>query len=128
MLSLAYYTTLFLNYCILTDVFITCNWIVCSIHSGIGAWRLWGAKAPTIFSEEGPPSQLLPPLVVCTGLMHVLYVLDYLFLSHSTCHIMTYHASCPIIPLHASIYTLTHSYRHNTHNYIPCQSLYTLRL
>jgi hypothetical protein len=61
-LWLAYYPTLFLNY-LYSDwcVFHVCNWIVCFIHSGIGAWG------------QRPPSQPLPPLVVCTGLMCCTY-------------------------------------------------------
>ena len=73
-----------------------------------------GAKAPTIFSEEGPlPTP--PPIgcmywvnVVCTGL----FVPVSQYLPHHDVPCLMFH-----IPLHASIYTLTHSYRHNTHNY-----------
>ena len=40
-----------------------------------------GANAPTLFSEEG---HLPPPSIGCMYWSNVLYVLDYLFLSHST--------------------------------------------
>ena len=56
-----------------------------------------------------------------------LHVLDYLFLSHSTCHIMTYHTSGPIFHY---MHPFRHSHTHTdtTLTTIPCQSPYTLKL
>ena len=75
-----------------------------------------GAKAPTIFSEEGPPPNSYPnwlyvldKCVVCTGL----FVPVSQYLPHHDIPCLMSH-----IPLHASIYTLTNSYIHNTHNYM----------
>ena len=110
----------FSTICILTDVFFTCNWIVCSIHSGIGAWRLWGQRPQQFFQRKAPLPTPTP--IGCMYWINVLYVLDYLFLSHSTCHIMTYHASCPIFHY---MHPFTHSHTHTdtTLTTIPCQSL-----
>ena len=75
-----------------------------------------GAKAPTIFSEEGPPPNSYPhwlyvldKCVVCTGL----FVPVSQYLPHHDVPCLMSH-----IPLHASIYTLTNSYIHNSHNYM----------
>ena len=103
----------FSTVCILTDVFFTCNWIVCFIHSGIGAWRLWGQRPQQFFQRKAPLPT--PCSIGCMYWINVLYVLDYLFLSHCTCHIMTYHASCPILHY---MHPFRHSYIHNTHNYM----------
>ena len=117
----------FSTICILTDVFFTCNWNVCSIHSGIGAWRLWGQRPQQFFQRKAPLPTPTP--IGCMCWINVLYVLDYLFLSHSTCHIMTYHASCPIFHyMHPFTHSQTHIYTTLTTTCIPCQSLYMLKL
>ena len=101
---------------ILTDVFFTCVTGLCVLYTVVLEHGGQGGKGPNNFFRGRPPSQPLPPLVVCTGLM--LYVLDYLFLSHSTCHIMTYHASCPIFHY---MHPFTHSHTHtDTNHYKRC--------
>ena len=114
-LWLAYYPTLFLNY-LYSDwcVFHVCNWIVCFIHSGIGAWG------------QRPPSQPLPPLVVCTGLMCCTYwticsCLTVPATSWRTMPHVPYSITCIHLHTRKLIYTLTTTC-------IPCQSLYTLKL
>ena len=106
-------------------VFHVCNWIVCFIHSGIGAWGPWGQRPQQFFQRKAPLPTPAP--IGCVYWINVLYVLDYLFLSHSTCHIMTYYASCPIFHY---MHPFTHSHTHTdtTLTTIPCQSLYTLKL
>ena len=109
---------------ILTDVFFSCVTGLC-VYTQL--YRSMGSKAPTIFSEEGPPSNPSSP-IGCMYWINVLYVLDYcLFLSHRTCHIMTYHASCPIF-LYMHPFTHSHTHTVTTLTTISCQSLYTLRV
>ena len=89
--------------------FHACNWTVCWYMS-------MGASAPTLLSEPPPSLHWLYSMYWSD----VLYVLDYLFLSHSTYHIIMYHVSCPIFHY---MLPFTHSHTHT-----PCQSLYTLKL
>ena len=113
--------------CILTDVFFTCNWIVCFMHSGIWEHGGYGGKGPNNFFRGRPSPNSYPhwlyvmdKCVVCTGR----FVPVSQYLPHHDVPCLMSH-----IPLRASIYTLTHSYIHNTHNYMyPIQSLYTLKL
>ena len=62
----------FSTICILTDVFFTCNWIVCSIHSGIGAWRLWGQRPQQFFQRKAHLPTPTP--IGCMCWINVLYV------------------------------------------------------
>ena len=117
---------------ILTDVFFTCVTGLCVYTQWYRSMGAMGAKAPTIFFRgrpppPPPPPPPTPPPIGCMYWINVLYVLDYLFLSHSTCHIMTYHASCPIFHY---MHPFRHSHTHTdtTLTAIPCQSLYTLKL
>ena len=54
---------------ILTDVFFTCVTGLCVLYKHGGH----GGKGPNNFFRGRPPSQPLPPLVVCTGLMCCMY-------------------------------------------------------
>ena len=80
----------FSTVCILTDVFFTCNWIVCFIHSVIGAWRLWGQRPQQFFQRKA--SLPTPPPIGCMYWINVLYVLDYYL--HPCVHLYTYWVVC----------------------------------
>ena len=98
-LWLAYYPTLFLKY-------LYSDWCVFHVCKFYTQWyRSMGAKAPL---PTSPPIGCMYwiNVFVRTGL----FVPVSQYLSHHDVPCLMSH-----IPLHASIYTLTHSYRHNTH-------------
>ena len=114
----------FSTICILTDVFFTCVTGLCVLYIVVyRSMEAMGAKPQQFFQRKAPLPTSTP--IGCMCWINVLYVLDYLFLSHSTCHIMTYHASCPIFHyMHPFPPSQTHIYTTLTTTCIPCQSLY----